>query len=227
MIMRDEEASQQRIERRSQKGIGARIETRSRYLSGLKNLLPGLVLLCLTAFAVTPPQPASFEDVTTLALGHNPSFGQQLSYAIYYWTQYLDVSSRIDFFALNGLAIGDYDGDGFDDFYVCQPGGLPNRLFRNQGDATFLDVTTESDLNVLDSTSAALWADYDNDGRQDLFRLTDSGILLFENKGGRKKFQLSQRARFEIPPEQQGVVTGGAIADYDRDGLLDLYICQY
>ncbi|HLV00979.1 MAG TPA: FG-GAP-like repeat-containing protein [Acidobacteriota bacterium] len=225
--MRDEEASQQRIERRSQKGIGARIETRSRYLSGLKNLLPGLVLLCLTAFAVTPHQPVSFEDVTTLALGHNPSFGQQLSYGIDYWTQYLDVSSRIDFFALNGLAIGDYDGDGFDDFYVCQPGGLPNRLFRNQGDATFLDVTTESDLNVLDSTSAALWADYDNDGRQDLFLLTDSGILLFENKGGRKKFQLSQRARFEIPPEQQGVVTGGAIADYDRDGLLDLYICQY
>src|SRR4030095_10294897 len=113
----------------------------------------------------------------------------------------------------------------WEDFYVCQPGGLPNRLFRNQGDGTFVDMTREAGLDVLDWTASALWADYDNDGDLDLFLVGDE-ILLFENDG-RGHFKRSQRARFEIPLGSRGTMMSGAMADYDRDGFLDLYVCAY
>ncbi|PYQ41501.1 MAG: CRTAC1 family protein, partial [Acidobacteria bacterium] len=64
----------------------------------------------------------------------------------------------------HGVSVGDFDGDGRDDFYVSQPEGLPNRLFRNKGDGTFEDVTEAAGLLVLDRTSESLFVDVDNDG---------------------------------------------------------------
>jgi tetratricopeptide (TPR) repeat protein len=70
-----------------------------------------------------------------------------------------------------------------------------------------------------------LFADIDNDGRQDLIVVRASGPLLFLNVGG-GKFRLRPEAfHFAIPP--QGTFTGAAIADYDRDGWLDIYFCLY
>lgn len=167
-----------------------------------------------------------FHDVSAHALGKNASFIRQLNKGTGYWAERLDVASQIDFYGLNGIAVGDYDGDGWEDVYVCEPGGLPNRLFRNRGDGTFEDVTEQTGLAVLDSTSAAVWADYDNDGDQDLFVITPGEILLFENDG-HGRFKRSQKARFEIPVEERGVLMMAVVADYDRDGFLDLFVCQY
>ncbi len=66
-----------------------------------------------------------------------------------------------------GVAVGDYDGDGFSDIYVTQYGG--SILYHNNGDGTFTDVTAKAGVSAPGWGSSAVWFDYDNDGRLDLF----------------------------------------------------------
>ncbi len=66
-----------------------------------------------------------------------------------------------------GVAVGDYDGDGFPDLYVTQYG--KSILYRNNGDGTFTDVTEKAGVAAAGWGSSAVWFDYDNDGRLDLF----------------------------------------------------------
>jgi enediyne biosynthesis protein E4 len=66
-----------------------------------------------------------------------------------------------------GVAVGDYDGDGFPDLYVTQYGR--NILYHNNGDGTFTDVTEKAGVAAPGWSSSAVWFDYDNDGRLDLF----------------------------------------------------------
>jgi Tfp pilus assembly protein PilF len=167
-----------------------------------------------------------FQEVTAAALGADSALRLQFGLGINYWAERLDAASGIDFYGLNGVAAADFDGDGWDDFYVCQPGGLPGRLFRNRGDGAFEDVTIAVGLGLLDATAAALFGDFDNDGDPDLFLVTAGGILLFESDG-RGRFTRSTRARFDVPPNEQGSLMMPALADYDRDGFLDLYVCSY
>jgi tetratricopeptide (TPR) repeat protein len=191
----------------------------------MKKALPWPLLTGLPFLALSQISSPRFVDVTEPALGSTHSFRRQMSKGTAHWAAKLDAATGIDFFALNGIAVGDYDGDGWDDFYVCQPGGLPNRLYRNQGDGTFADVTDESGLGVLDATASALWVDFRNKGRPDLLVVTAAGMLLFENDGS-GRFRKSN-ARFEIPSDQSGSMMMAAAADYDRDGFVDIYICQY
>ncbi|HTD55549.1 MAG TPA: FG-GAP-like repeat-containing protein, partial [Silvibacterium sp.] len=120
---------------------------------------------------------------------------------------------------------GDFDNDGFDDLYICQPAGLPNRLYRNRGDGTFEDVTEKAGAAVLDSTACALFADFRNSGFQDLLVVCGAGPLLFLNQGN-GKFDLKRDA-FQFAQAPQGTFTHAAAADYDRDGRLDIYLCVY
>jgi len=101
------------------------------------------------------------------ALGGNASYSSQLLRGTDYWRTVLDGACGIDIYGHNGVSIGDIDGDGFDDLYVCQAGGLPNRLYRNRGDGTFEDITEVSGVGVIENTACALFVDVDNDGRQD------------------------------------------------------------
>jgi enediyne biosynthesis protein E4 len=66
-----------------------------------------------------------------------------------------------------GVAVGDYDGDGFPDIYVTQYGR--SILYRNNGDGTFTDVTEKAGIAAPGWSSSGVWFDYDNDGRLDLF----------------------------------------------------------
>jgi tetratricopeptide (TPR) repeat protein len=166
-----------------------------------------------------------FVDVTGRALGALSSYQQQLNYGADHWRTVLDAASRIDVYGNNGIAVGDMDGDGFEDVYVCQPSGLPNRLYRNRGDGTFEDVTEHAGVDVLDSTACALFADVKNSGRQDLIVVCVDGPLLFLNDG-RGNFQLKPDA-FKFTQTPQGTFTGAALADYDGDGYLDIYFGLY
>ncbi|MGO9086571.1 MAG: FG-GAP-like repeat-containing protein [Candidatus Sulfotelmatobacter sp.] len=166
-----------------------------------------------------------YVDIAAAALGGNSSYSAQMLRGTDYWRTVLDGACGIDIYGHNGVSAADIDNDGFDDLYVCQPAGLPNRLYRNRGDGTFEDVTEASGLGVLENTACALFADFNNDGWQDVIVVRTNGPLLFLNEGGGKFRQKPDAFHFAKPP--QGTFTGAAVADYDRDGWLDIYFCLY
>jgi hypothetical protein len=130
-----------------------------------------------------------------------------------------------------GCAFLDFDGDGDQDVLLVngqpwpgQPGprSLPG-LYRNNGDGTFSDVTRGSGLDVSIYGMGVAAADYDNDGRIDVYLTGLGGNRLFHNLGG---------GRFADVTAQAGVAGGGfgtstAWLDYDKDGRLDLFVANY
>jgi Tfp pilus assembly protein PilF len=165
-----------------------------------------------------------FRDVTEAAFRNSTVLKDQLSKGIPYWRSRLDPATGIDVYGSNGIAVGDIDNDGIDEVYVCQPGGIPNRLLKFQADGTLVDITGQWNAHVLDDTSAALFLDLRNSGHQDLVILRGGGPVLLLNEGG--TFRIRTDA-FDFKTTPQGGFTGMAAADYDRDGKLDLYLCCY
>ncbi|MGA7525541.1 MAG: FG-GAP-like repeat-containing protein [Acidobacteriaceae bacterium] len=168
---------------------------------------------------------AGFHDVTAQAMEGIPAYRDQLCHGVDYWRTVLDGACGIDIYSNTGIAVGDFDGDGWDDFYLCEPAGLPNRLFRNRGDGHCEDVTEKAGVGVLDNTACALFADFRNAGVQDLLVVTGTGPLLFLNKGDGTLSLKRDAFQFARPP--QGSFTHAAAADYDGDGRLDVYFCTY
>ncbi len=165
-----------------------------------------------------------FREVTGAVFDGVASFQQQLSRGVPYWVARIDPGAGIDIYGSNGIAAGDMDHDGIDELYVCQPGGLPNRLYKNV-DGRFVDISERAGVDVLDDSSCALFLDLRNIGRQDLVVLRANGPALFLNNGD-GTFRLKGDA-FQFKAQPQGGFTGMAAADYNRDGKLDLYLCCY
>ncbi|MGI9072181.1 MAG: FG-GAP-like repeat-containing protein [Bryobacteraceae bacterium] len=165
-----------------------------------------------------------FRDVTTAAFEKTSRAEEQLSHGIPYWRARLDPATGIDIYGSNGIAVGDLDNDGLDEMYVCQPGGLPNRLFKFHPDGSVSDITDAWGVGLLDDTSMALFLDLRNVGRQDLIVLRSGGPVLFLNEVTR--FRLRTDA-FRFATSPTGAFTGMAAADFDCDGKLDLYLCCY
>ena len=176
-----------------------------------------------TAWAAA--EQALFADITEEALGKNASYRQQLLPGVDEWRSSTDAALGIDVFGHHGVSVGDVDSDGDADLYISQPSGLPNRLLRNDGDLQFTDVTDVSGTGALDSTSMSVIADVDNDSDQDLVLVGASKPMLLRNDGT-GRFELAPGTfRFASPNRAQ--LTSAAMADYDRDGNLDLYVCAY
>ena len=178
-----------------------------------------------TSHLVSRASAPIFTEITQPAVGGTDAFRRQLNIDLDSWMATFDSVLTRDSNGHHGVSVGDVDGDGLDDLYVAQPAGLPNRLFRNRGDSTFEDITDASGLGVLDDTAQSLFADVNNDGSQDLVLATATQPLLFTNDG---------KGRFTVVPDAfrsaqplQGVLTSIAMADYDRDGFLDVYLCVY
>jgi enediyne biosynthesis protein E4 len=126
------------------------------------------------------------------------------------------------------VAVGDFDNDGFDDLFVTDSAeGTTSRLYHNNGDMTFTDVTAKAGVgggnDPLSIVSDALWLDYDNDGWRDLLVIRFGTPLLYHNE---------HNGTFKDVTAQSGLTRFGntiaAIAfDYDNDGRLDLMFGNY
>ncbi len=119
----------------------------------------------------------------------------------------------------------DYDCDGNLDLFVCSNlGGLferptPNRLFHNNGDGTFTDVSEEAGIRTISPTIGACWGDYNNDGFPDLFVSSGMGrSKLFRNNGNGTFTDVSRSAGFD----NINIGTVAFWVDIDNDGWLDL-----
>ena len=121
----------------------------------------------------------------------------------------------------NGLALGDYDGDGREDLYVSALNGGPNRLYRNLGNFLFEDVSVQAGVNYAGTSKVSSWADIDNDGDADLYvGNRDEADLLYINQGD---------GTFQEEGAIRGInnlfaASSVLFSDINRDGWLDLYI---
>jgi hypothetical protein len=121
-----------------------------------------------------------------------------------------------------GITAVDYDNDGFYDLFI--PDGVAARLFRNQGDGTFADVTVQAGLAGSDGVSVGLFADYDNDGHKDLFvSRSFKPNQLFRNQGDGTFADVTAPAGIGA----DNSTTVASWADYNNDGWLDLYVGRY
>ncbi len=167
----------------------------------------------------TSPSPL-FVDCTESVLAQNPSYDAQILRGVNYWWGRLPTHDPINRIAMPGVALGDVDGDGLDDLYLCQEPGLPNLLFLQNPDGTMRDVSDEWGVNWLEDSRAALLVDLDNDGDQDLVVATAGCLVVASNES-----QRGFRVQTALPTSQATVSL--AAADYDEDGRLDLYCCVY
>jgi hypothetical protein len=131
-----------------------------------------------------------------------------------------------------GIAFIDYDNDGWLDIFMLSgtrledaPEGAHNRLYKNNRDGTFTDVTEKAGLKRSGWASAVCVGDYDNDGFDDLFITYWGQNVLYHNDGNGTFSDVTEKAGLLHAGTRWG--SGCTFVDYDRDGKLDLFVANY
>ena len=135
-----------------------------------------------------------------------------------------------------GIALFDYDGDGWLDIFVVSgtrfadtPIEATNRLYRNNHDGTFTDVTDRAGLRRTGWGQGVAVGDYNNDGHLDLFVTYWGENALYRNNGDGTFTDVAAQAGLipKMKPEYPYWYSGATFIDYDRDGLVDLFVATY
>jgi hypothetical protein len=175
-----------------------------------------------SAGSVTTPPPFSrFVDVATSAgLTQTMFYGEGASAT--YVTEIMG----------GGCAFFDYDNDGWMDLFVLGgrrlesvPPGASNRLYKNNRDGTFTDVTEKAGLLDAGWAVGVCVGDYNNDGFEDLFVTYFGQNRLYHNNGNGTFADVTATAGLLYPRTRFG--SGCTFVDYNRDGLLDLFVSNY
>ena len=161
-------------------------------------------------------RPVGFEDHTGSLFAGDSTLAEQFGQGAEQWTAKI---ADHGIFGYNGICVGDVNGDGLDDAYLCQPFGLPNRLLMQQPDGSARDVSSDWNVNISEHTRSSLLIDLNNDGKQDLIVGTAGGLLVYQNTGS--SFRLKSRYADILDPYSL------SSADFDNDGDLDIYVCGY
>jgi hypothetical protein len=125
----------------------------------------------------------------------------------------------------SGVAFIDYDNDGLADIFVASGPGSPSRMYHNEGQGKFRDVTAALGLTREGWAQGVCAGDFDNDGYTDLFVTYWGQNSLYRNIGG-KRFE-DVTAKMHLTQDRTRYNTGCAFVDYDNDGKLDLFVANY
>ena len=125
----------------------------------------------------------------------------------------------------SGAAFVDYNNDGLLDIFLLSGPGGTNRLYRNDGNGHFTDVTEEAGLKSDGWSQGVCAGDFDNDGFTDLLVTSWDGLALYHNVGGRRFENVTIKAG--LKQDRARYNTGCAFLDYDNDGRLDIFVANY
>lgn len=187
----------------------------------MRYLLISLCNLCLLCASVVD-FPVSFTNVAS-EVGLSES------------TIYGDVDKKRYIIETNGCGVAfvDYDNDGWVDLFTLSGTRLTgtagreptNRLYRNKGNGTFVDMTDKAGLRRSGWASSVCVGDYDNDNFEDLFITYWGKNVLYKNNGNGTFSDVTQKAGLSAAATRWG--SGCTFIDYDRDGKLDLFVANY